>query len=246
MQGSTVTFNKAQAASLISWWEEMGVDTLIDEAPIPWLDRSGAHQRAIEPAPISIAAKPQQNALPETLEALTHWLQTSEAFAEGGPPSRRLAASGNPAAELMVIVDLPTPQDIDAGYLISGEVGDMFDRMLQAIGQSRDSVYVAALFPGPIPAQRIAADRLADCGRIALHHTSLIPAKRLWLLGDAVSRSMLGMELMKARGVSHQINQHSKTIEAVVSFSPRFLFQNPRRKADAWADMQLLIKGMAA
>ena len=65
-------------------------------------------------------------------------------------------------------------------------------------------------------------------------------------MGSAVSRAILGMDLQQARGTLHEINHENGSIEVVVSFSPRFLLQSPRRKADAWADMQMLIKGTRA
>ena len=65
-------------------------------------------------------------------------------------------------------------------------------------------------------------------------------------MGDAVSRAILKAGMMDARGVLHKINHEAGEVEALVSFSPRFLHQNPKRKGDAWADMQLLSKGNGA
>lgn len=229
------------AASLMAWWNEMGVDTLIDENPVPWLDRARAKTPlASEPAP------PAEIRMPSTLPAFSRWLADSPDIPDAGPPGRRIAVSGNPQAPLMVMIDMPELGDADAGHLLSGDAGELFDRMLAALKLDRQEVYVAALCPGRVPTGLVPAasePRLAEIGR---RHIALAAPKQLWLMGSAVSRAILGMELAQARGTLHKINHENGTVESVASFPPRFLLQSPRRKADAWADMQMLIKGNSA
>ena len=117
---------------------------------------------------------------------------------------------------------------------------------LAALKLDRDSAYIAALCPGRVPTGLVPAGSEPRLAEIARQHIALAAPKQLWLMGSAVSRAILGMELTQARGTLHKINHENGTVEAVVSFSPRFLLQSPRRKADAWADMQMLIKGNSA
>ena len=229
------------AASLMGWWHEMGVDTLIDETPVPWLDRARAKAPlASEPAP------PVEIRMPSTLPAFARWLMDSPDIPDAGPPARRMAVSGNAEAPLMVMVDMPELDDADAGHLLSGDAGELFDRMLAALKLDRDSAYIAALCPGRVPTGLVPPEGEARLAEIARHHIGLAGPKQLWLMGSAVSRAILGMELAKARGTLHKFNHENGSVDAVVSFSPRFLLQSPRRKADAWADMQMLIKGNPA
>lgn len=216
----------------------MGVDTLVDEHPVAWLDRA----KPVAKAP-AIAAPPPEIRMPSTLPAFTRWLMDSPDVPEAGPPARRMAVSGNPEAELMIMVDMPEIGDPDAGHLLSGDVGELFDRMLGALKFDRQSCYIAALCPGRAPTGMLSKQSEPRLGEIALHHIALKAPKFLWLMGSAVSRAILGVELVAARGTLHKINHEYGNVEAVVSFSPRYLLQNPRRKADAWADMQMLTKG---
>ena len=226
----------ASAASLLSWWQEMGVDTLIDERPVPWLDRGRAKTPVAE-----VKVAPAEIRMPGTRAALTRWLLDSPDVPEAGPPARRIAVSGNPEARLMVMIDMPELGDADAGHLLSGEVSDLFERMLGALGLDRQSTYLVALCPGRVPTGLLPPSSHARLGEIARHHIGLAAPKQLWLMGSAVSRAILGMELTQARGILHKFNHEWGSVETVVSFSPRFLLQSPRRKADAWADMQMLI-----
>lgn len=228
-------------ASALLWWREMGVDTLIEEEPTPWLDR-GKPKSAVK----TPESAPAQSVLPSTLIGLQQWLANDPDVPEAGPAAQRVVFSGNPAGELMILIDMPLPGDRDAGQLLSGEVGELTEKMLGAIGWTRNAVHVATLCPGRSPAGMLGEAHLSRLGEIARHHIALAAPKQVWLMGDAVSRAILGMGMMDARGILHKINHEDRHTEAVVSFSPRFLHQNPKRKADAWADMQLLTRGIGA
>ncbi len=230
-------------ASALMWWREMGVDTLIEEEPTPWLDRGKPNPVAKAP---EAATAPAPSALPSTLIGLQQWLASDPDIPEAGPAAQRLVFSGNPAAELMILIDMPLPGDRDAGYLLAGEVGGLTEKMLAAIGWAREAVHVATLCPGRSPTGLLGEAALPRLGEIARHHIALAAPKQVWLMGDAVSRAILGMGMMDARGILHKIKHVDGETEAVVSFSPRFLHQNPKRKSDAWADMQLLLRGNGA
>lgn len=146
----------------------------------------------------------------------------------------------------MVMIDMPALGDVEAGCLLATETGEMFDRMLASIGYDRSSSYIATLCPGRVPTGRLQIGNLPRLGEIARHHIALARPEQVWLMGDAVSRAILGMEMPEARGRLHRIKDVDETIQAVVSFSPLFLLRSPRRKADAWADMQMLRRGNEA
>ena len=124
------------------------------------------------------------------------------------------------------------------------EAGLLFERMLSAIGRDRDSVYTIALSPSRPATTLVAEQDMPLLKALALHHVKLAQPKRLWLMGNATSRALLGLDAIAARGCLHQINHEGINVEAVVSFAPPFLLKNPLRKAAAWADMQALVKGM--
>lgn len=163
---------------------------------------------------------------------------------EAGPAARRIAASGFENAALMIMIDMPEASDHSTGALLSGECATLFENMLRAIGQSRDSVYIAALCPGRPATGRLSEAALPRLAEIARHHIVLSVPKRLWLLGSTVSRALLGVDDVASVGNLHDFNHATVNIPTVASFAPRFLLDNPAQKARVWADMQVLIKGM--
>jgi uracil-DNA glycosylase len=226
-------------ANMLRWWQEAGVNALVDEAPRHWM----AERNAIA-KPVAVAPEPAT--LPAALDVLVAWLAQSDDPAIAAPPARRIAPFGTPGSAIMIITDMPEQGDAEAGSLISGELGRLFDRMLAAIGLDRTQVYCAALSPGRPDTGRIDDAAMPRLAEIVRHHMHLAAPKRVWLLGQATSRAILGIDEVAARGRTHLFNHEGSNMEIVASMHPRLLLQNPRRKAGIWADMQLLIGGLVA
>lgn len=221
---------------MLSWWQLAGVDVTVDDAPRQWLRT--ASTPAIEPA--QAPAAPSPAALPATLEALTEWLVSPETFPELG--TIRLAPMGTTAGGLMLLTDMPDQEDLATGTLITGAAGRLLDAMLRAIGRDRASAHIAPLAPGRPATGKISQKLEEELGRIARHHIALTRPRAVLMIGDATIRALTGMGLAPARGKIHPVNLGDGTLPAVATFHPRFLLQHPALKADAWADLRMLME----
>ena len=228
----------ADAASLLSWWEEAGVDTLVGEEPRDWL--RPAPKAA--PAPAAAPTGDPADAPPDQLDLFRAWLADNDRLSFAAPSAPRICPAGDPASGLMVMADMPTAQDCSAGILIAGEAGRLFDRMLAAIGRDRDSIYLAALSCLRSPDGRLTDEPARQCAALARHHIGLVAPRALLLLGDTCAKALLGMPMAQARGRWHEIATHSGPIRALVTIPPDFLLRQPSHKARAWADLQMLIE----
>lgn len=231
----------AATAATLEWWHEAGVDVLVDDLPRDWL----AVPVVPSPLPASTLVAPAAPVLPETLAAFLAWRSGAE-VPEAGWSGVHLSASGPADAAVMVLVDCPDRDDGQAACLLSGAAGVLFDRMLAAIGLSRDVVHIAAVCakrPASGRAQREVEERLAELAR---HHIALVGPKRLLLLGDAASRAILTTNLPDAQGRLHAFNHKGGQTQIVASFHPRFLLEKPMCKAESWRDLRMLVAGIDA
>ena len=237
----------AAAASVLQWWADAGVDTLIDEAPRDWLrvknkappaspDIAAPDSCAPAPAPVDV--------LPGQLELFRGYLRDDETLPFASPTSRRVCPAGDPTAGLMIMADMPAAEDCGTGTLLSGEVGRLFDRMLAAIGRDRGSIYLASLSCLRSPDGRFTSGAAKDCARLALHHIGLASPKALLLFGDACAKALLGLPMAQARGRWHEVVTHAGPIRTIVTLPPSYLLAQPSAKALAWADLQLLMEGL--
>jgi uracil-DNA glycosylase len=219
---------------------------IVGDEPRSWLEESKtpAKKAAAKGKAAAPDAPTQPVQLPGDLEGLRNWLLTSDAI--GAPESGRLDTIGGPASGLMILVDMPDRGDAEAGQLLSGDTGLLFDRMLAAIGRDRASTYIATLSPARITGGAIDENSLEGLARIARHHVALAQPERLLVMGDAPSRVFCGSSLNESRGSQHNFNHDGGTVSVTATFHPRFLLQQPRLKAQSWKDLQMMTEGMTA
>jgi DNA polymerase len=234
MGGEHDRLTAAEAASVLSWWIEAGVDVAIQERPRMWLGDAAAPA----PEPHVIPAAEVRDEVPASLEAFRSWLGASATLPFARAGTRRVLPRGLEAAEIMLLADMPTQEDVAGDAPISGGAWELTQRMLAAIGFSADQAYVATLSCFHSPGSRIAGKELEACADLARRHIALAKPKRLLLLGDGPAKALLGKPLTAARGHLHKI----EGVRTVATFHPRFLLERPSNKALAWRDLLLLME----
>ncbi|MCC2980224.1 uracil-DNA glycosylase [Sphingomonas sp. IC4-52] len=236
------------AASAMEWWRDAGVDVLVGDEPFDWLSPeqpdlvSSLSPVALPPAAATAGPASGGVAMPGTIAELLEW-RTGSAAPEAGWGVPLVPATGPMDADIMILIDCPERDSADS--LLGGAAGRLFDRMLAAIGRSRDDVHLASLCAARPAAGRLPREMESQLAEIARHHVALAAPKRLLVMGDAASRAILSANVMQARGRLHALN-HKKDSqsEVVASFHPRMLLERPVLKAEAWKDLQMLMGGL--
>lgn len=225
-------------ASALEWWRDAGVDTLAEDEPRDWLARPVARTVPAANAP-AVASAPVE-VLPDTIEAFLEW-RMGDAAPEAEWLTPRIGPSGTAGADLMILTDMPEAEDTDT--LMTGAPGRLLDRILKAIGESRESVYLASLATARPLTGRIPSDAEARLIQLAHHHIALAAPKRLLLLGQAASR-VQGTTNGSAPGNAEQDSKDfGGEMDVVASYHPRFLLERPAAKADAWKHLLRLSRG---
>ena len=229
MGGEIDNLSRAEAASLLGWWIDAGVDAAISEHPRDWLKPNVA--------PIVVTAEaPAPTLLPDTFEAFRAWLQTASGLSLDQPGARRILPHGPTGAEVMLVSEFPAREDASDGQPIGGTAWQLMVKMLAAIGIGEPAAYSASLACFHLPAAKLDPEALDRCAELMRHQIALVRPKRLLLLGDAPARALIGQPLAAARGKVHRI----ETVPAVATFHPRYLLARPADKALAWRDLLLL------
>lgn len=234
----------ALVASTLDWWHDAGVDTLVAEVPRGWVgDAVTAPTREPQRAASNSAFAAHAPSVPMSLPLLRSWLLETAEIADFGPVKRRLPALGDVPVDLMILTDMPEADDAEAGGLFAGSARPLIDRMLSALGQTRETVYIAAMLPGRTPSGDFDPATRELVETAARAHVRLASPSRLWLMGNAASRAILGIDDVRAAGRLHDVNLDGVMVKAIATAHPRLL--GPTRKelrARVWADMQRLLE----
>ncbi|MCX8475557.1 MAG: uracil-DNA glycosylase [Sphingomonas sp.] len=240
MGGEPVQDWQKAAASALEWWRDAGVDMFVEDEARDWLARTPP------PAPVVTAeaavAAPVAEALPDTLEAFLEW-RMGDAAPEAGWMTSRLAPTGPADAEWVIVTDVPEIEDSDR--LMSGPAGRLLDRMLAAVGQSRESVYLMPLATARPVTGRIAPDDEPRLLELARHHLTLLKPAKLLLLGQSASRVLAETMGNSLTNPIRLVNHFGANTVTVASYHPRFLLERPAAKSEAWKHLLLLSRGIA-
>lgn len=226
---------QTSAASALEWWCEAGVDTLVEDEIRDWLAK--AAPRAVAAATQAAATAP---IIPQDLDSFLAWRTGAEApEANWGNPL--LPAAGSPQADLMVLLDMPEARDAETGTLLSGPEGALLDRILLALGRTRESAWIVTLAAARPLTGTIPVEVETGLATVAQHAASLANPRRLLAFGPAAARAILGPEGWNGRGRLHAVNHAHGKYDALATWHPRFLLERPSAKAEAWKHLQLLI-----
>ena len=196
-RANTEGHERELAASALAWWSEAGVDTLVDESPRNWLKPKAAPSPVAAPEAVpAVGALP--DALPDTLDAFRSWL-AHRAAALSHRSARGWSPPAIPLAGLMVMTDMPAP----GGGWFEGEADPLFDRMMTAIGQSRDRLYLAPLSPARTMSMRFEPRERAYLARARPPSYRAGSPRALLLFGDMCAQALLGEGVARTRGRWH-------------------------------------------
>jgi len=238
----------AAAVSALDWWRDAGVDVVVGDEPVNWLEAKNFVADAPEPsgaatAPVALAPSANPAALPDVLAEFVSWRIGREA-PDAVWAGDAIGWAGPDKPDLMVLVDCPERDD--RGQLLGGEVGRLFDNMLRSIGRTRADVLLASVCVRRPTTGRVPRDLEQRLGEVTRHHLSLAAPKALLVLGDAATRAVLATNVAQARERLHAFNHRDGTsTQVIASHHPRVLLDRPACKSEAWKDLILLNEGLA-
>jgi len=148
---------------------------------------------------------------------------------------------GNPNADLMFIGEGPGENEDLQGLPFVGKAGELLTRMIAAMGFDRwKDVYIANIVKCRPPGNRNPDDSEAfPCLPYLERQIELVNPKVIVLLG-----SVPMLYLLNLRGITRLHGQwfDYKGIKTLPTFHPAYLLRDASKKADAWKDLQVVMK----
>ncbi|WP_294325140.1 uracil-DNA glycosylase family protein [uncultured Sphingomonas sp.] len=222
------------AASALEWWADAGVDTLVEDELRDWFATPAPPAR-----PLAVTSAPAADLPPDTLDAFMAW-RMGDAVPEASWNAQPVPVQAQKNPSLMILTDLPEPDDSDEAGWMTGPVGVLLDRMLAAIGEVREQVVIAGIAHARPLTGRMPADAQGTLEELARRLVTLVAPQRLLLFGAEPCRALLGPD--GQRGGLRTLNHDGLACPTIATFHPRFLLERPLAKAETWRHLQLLIR----
>ncbi|RPJ70756.1 MAG: uracil-DNA glycosylase [Acidobacteria bacterium] len=144
---------------------------------------------------------------------------------------------GNPNARLMFIGEAPGRDEDIQGIPFVGRAGQLLTKMIEAMGYSRDDVYIANVIKCRPPENRNPEPaEVATCEPFLFRQVESIRPAVIVALGTFAAQALLKTQdpISRLRGRVYKYGGAS----LIPTFHPAFLLRSPDRKRDAWEDLK--------
>lgn len=217
----------AQVRGLLENLEQLGIRQVArlprqEEAPAP------------VPAPATLAAA-------ETLAAIERELTDCGRCALCSGRNRVVFGVGNPQARLVLVGEAPGREEDRQGVPFVGEAGQLLDRILFAMGMSRDDVYICNVIKCRPPGNRDPKpDEIDACEPFLKRQLAAIEPRLIVTLGKFAAQTLLrdSAPISRLRGQWREY----EGIALMPTFHPAFLLRNPAAKREVWEDMKAVMQ----
>ena len=144
---------------------------------------------------------------------------------------------GNPNADLMFVGEAPGRDEDIQGIPFVGRAGQKLTQIIEAIGLTRDDVYIANVIKCRPPENRNPEpDEVEQCEPFLFRQVDTIKPKVIVALGTFAAKSLLKStdSISRLRGRVYDY----RGAKLVPTFHPAFLLRNPSCRREVWEDMK--------
>ena len=226
-----------ELADHLQYFSEIGVAGVSRDPK--WRNRADAPVAAEAPTPQAPQAQYAPQAPTESLDDIR---------ADIGPACTRcklctlgrsqiVFGVGHPKAPLMFVGEAPGQEEDERGEPFVGKSGQLLTKIIEAIGLSREQVYIANVIKCRPPSNRNPEpDEVATCEPFLFRQIDVIQPKVIVPLGKFAAQCLLKTvdPITKLRG--RQFEYRGAVL--IPTFHPAYLLRNPSAKREVWEDMK--------
>ncbi len=144
---------------------------------------------------------------------------------------------GNPKARLMFVGEAPGEEEDKRGEPFVGRAGQLLTKIIEAIGLTREQVYIANIIKCRPPGNRNPEpDEIQECEPFLFRQIDVIRPRVIVPLGKFAAQSLLKTTdpITRVRGRQYEY----RGAVLIPTFHPAFLLRNPSAKREVWDDMK--------
>jgi len=144
---------------------------------------------------------------------------------------------GNPGADLMFVGEAPGADEDLKGEPFVGRAGQLLTKIIEAIGLSRDDVYIANVIKCRPPGNRNPEpDEVEQCEPFLFRQIDAIRPKVIVALGKFAAQCLLKTDAPITRIRGREFSYRDAIL--IPTYHPAYLLRNPSAKRDVWEDMK--------
>jgi DNA polymerase len=195
----------------------------------------------LETAPFPGGAPRDEACAAQTLEELRAILGDCRRCALHRDRKRLVFGEGAPDAELLFVGEGPGGDEDRVGRPFVGEAGRLLTRIVEAMGLSREQVYICNVVKCRPPRNRDPEEtEIAACRPFLQHQVDLVRPKVICTLGRVAGGALLGggFAVTRDRGTWFEY----RGIPVMPTFHPAYLLRNQAAKRPVWEDVQKIMK----
>jgi len=148
--------------------------------------------------------------------------------------------SGNENAKLVFVGEAPGYDEDQQGKPFVGKAGQKLTQIINAMGLSREEVYITNVLKCRPPNNRNPLPHeIEACEPYLIAQLRIIKPKLICALGTFSAQTLLktDQQISKLRGRFHTY----QGIKLMPTYHPAFLLRNPKYKKDVWEDVQKIM-----
>lgn len=197
----------------------------------------------VDLAPSAAASRPVSPAepLPADLAGLAKIIAGCKKCGLHETRTRTVPGQGTPHPEIMFIGEAPGEDEDEQGLAFVGKAGQLLTKMIQAMGLTREEVFIGNILkcrpPGnrkPLPLE------MEACMPYLKTQIAVLKPRVIVALGATSAQGLLNTEtsISRLRGCW----QTFEGIDLMPTYHPSYLLRNPSAKKEVWEDLQAVLR----
>ena len=226
--------------SYLQWKKEEGVTRVeLSDAP------PNRPTPALAPEPAAMAAprkaEPKAVRASGQLEEIATTVASCTLCPLHKTRNKTVPGQGNPKPELMFVGEGPGADEDRQGLAFVGRAGQLLTKMIQAMGLTREEVFIGNIVKCRPPGNRVPTpEEMAACMPYLHQQIALLKPKVIVSLGATAAQGLIPSigSISAARGKWREF----QGIDLMPTYHPAYLLRNPPAKRFVWEDLQEVMR----